>query len=87
VNGAESNRCPAYNAGMCAACAIAAAAGASGVKAWLQAHHLTWLNEARMRAVTIGLLVAMLAVSGIAFSGTTKPDQGKDQPAHAQQSR
>jgi hypothetical protein len=56
---------------MCAACAIAAAAGASGIKAWLQAHHLTWLSEARMRAVTIGLLIAMFAVSSIAFSGST----------------
>lgn len=77
----------AYTVGVCAACAIAAAAGASGVKAWLQAHHLTWLNEARMRAVTIGLLVAMLAVSGIAFSGTTKPEHAPDPPAQAGQSR
>jgi hypothetical protein len=60
---------------------MAAAAGASGVRAWLQAHHLTWLSEARMRAITIGLLIAMLAVSSIAFSGTTKPDNGP--PAHA----
>jgi glycerol uptake facilitator-like aquaporin len=52
---------------------MAAAAGASGARAWLQAHHLTWLSEARMRAITIGLLIAMLAVSSIAFSGTTKP--------------
>jgi hypothetical protein len=72
---------------MCAACAIAAAAGASGVKAWLQAHHLTWLTEARMRALTIGLLIAMLAVSSIAFSGTTKPDRGNDRPADAAKSR
>jgi len=72
---------------MCAACAIAAAAGASGVKAWLQAHHLTWLTEARMKAVTIGLLIAMLAVSSIAFSGTTKPDHGHDRPAQTGQSR
>jgi hypothetical protein len=62
---------------MCAACAIAAAAGASGVKAWLQAHHLTWLSEARMRAVTVGLVIAMLAVSGVGFSGSSKPDQGE----------
>jgi hypothetical protein len=59
---------------MCAACAIAAAAGASGVKAWLQAHHVTWLTEARMRVATIALVIAVLAVSSIAFSGTTKPD-------------
>jgi hypothetical protein len=49
---------------------MAAAAGASGVRAWLQAHHLTWLSEARMRAITIGLLVAMLAVSSVGLSGT-----------------
>ena len=66
---------------MCAACAIAAAAGASGARAWLQAHHLTWLTEARMRVVTIGLLVAMLAVSGIGFSGSGKADHAK--PPHA----
>jgi hypothetical protein len=59
---------------MCAACAIAAAAGASGVRAWLQAHHLTWLTPMRMRVATIALLVAMLAVSSVAFSGTSKPD-------------
>ena len=47
------------------------------MRAWLQAHHLTWLTEARMRAVTIGLLVAMLAVSGVAFSGATKADHSK----------
>jgi hypothetical protein len=71
---------------MCAACAIAAVAGASGAKAWLQAHHMTWLTEARMRAATIGLVVAMLAVSTIGFSGTTKPDHTK--PSHpAAQSR
>jgi hypothetical protein len=34
-----------------------------------------------MRAVTIGLLIAMLAVSGIAFSGTTKPDPHASHPA------
>ena len=64
---------------MCAACAIAAAAGASGVRAWLQAHHLAWLTPMRMRVATIALLVAMLAVSSVAFSGTGKPDgQSRD---------
>jgi hypothetical protein len=67
---------------VCAACAIAAVAGASGAKAWLEAHHLTWLTEARMRAVTIGLVIAMLAVSSIAFSGSTKADHGASQASH-----
>jgi hypothetical protein len=68
---------------MCAACAIAAAAGASGVKAWLQAHHLTWLSEARMRALTIGLVIAMLAVSSIGFSGSSKPHHGEGAAANS----
>jgi hypothetical protein len=37
-----------------------------------------------MRAATIVLLVGMLAISSVAFSGTTKPDEpaGKP-PAHS----
>ena len=69
---------------MCAACAIAAAAGASGAKAWLQAHHMTWLTEARMRAATLVLVIAMLIVSSVAFSGTSKPDHGAHKPPPAQ---
>jgi hypothetical protein len=69
-------------ASMCAACAIAAAAGASGVRAWLQAHHLTWLSEARMRALTIVLVIAMLAVSTIGFSGSSTPDRSDGPTAH-----
>jgi len=63
---------------MCAACVMAATAGASGVRAWLQARHLTWLTPRRMRAVTIGLLVAAFAISSVALSGSTPP------PHHAQ---
>jgi len=58
---------------MCAACAIAAAAGASGVRSWLQAHHLTWLTPGRMRAVTIALFAAAVIVSSVGFSGSSKP--------------
>jgi hypothetical protein len=52
---------------------MAAAAGATGVRSWLQAHHLTWLTPRRMRMVTMGLIVAAFAVSSIGFSGSTKP--------------
>ena len=38
-------------------------------------------REARMRAVTIALLVAMLAVSGVAFRGT-KQNHGQADAAH-----
>jgi hypothetical protein len=70
---------------MCAACAVAAAAGASGVRAWLQAHHMTWLTPARMRTATIALFVVALAISTIALSGTTKPPE--QSASHAAQSR
>ena len=58
---------------MCAACAMAAAAGATGVRSWLQAHHMTWLTPRRLHAATIALIVAAFAVSSIGFSGSTKP--------------
>jgi hypothetical protein len=64
---------------MCAACVMAATAGATGVRAWLQAHHLTWLTPRRMRALTAALLVAAFAISSVGISGSTAPPH----PAHA----
>jgi hypothetical protein len=49
---------------------MAAAAGATGVRSWLQAHHLTWLTPRRMKIVTIALMVAALLVSTIGLSGS-----------------
>jgi hypothetical protein len=49
---------------------MAAAAGATGVRSWLQAHHLTWLTPKRMKIVTIALMVAALLVSTIGLSGS-----------------
>jgi hypothetical protein len=50
---------------------MAAAAGASGARTWLQAHHATWLTPRRLRAATIVLMVAAFAVSTIGLSGST----------------
>jgi hypothetical protein len=50
---------------------MAAAAGATGVRSWLQAHHLTWLTPRRMKIVTIALMVAALMVSTIGLSGSS----------------
>ena len=50
---------------MCGACAMAAAAGPSGVRSWLHAHHLTWLTPRRMRAATIALVVVALGILSI----------------------
>jgi hypothetical protein len=60
---------------MCAGCIMAATAGASGVRAWLQARHLTWLTPRRMRAVTLALLVAAVAISSVGISGSTPPSR------------
>jgi len=58
---------------MCAACAIAAAAGASGARSWFQAHHMTWLTPRRMRFATAMLFVVAGLVSSVSLSGSTKP--------------
>jgi hypothetical protein len=56
---------------MCAACAVAAAAGASGARSWLQAKHLTWLTPRRMRLATATLLISAGIVSSVGLSGST----------------
>lgn len=68
---------------MCAACAMAAAAGATGVRAWLQAHHMTWLTEVRLRRITIGLIVAAFLVASVGVSGSSRaePHQHAVHPA------
>jgi hypothetical protein len=61
---------------------MAAAAGATGVRSWLQAHHITWLTPVRMRRITIGLCTVALGVSTVGFSGSTHPAQA-ERPAPA----
>ncbi len=56
---------------MCAGCIMAATAGASGLRAWLQAQHITWLTPKRMKAVTISLVVVAFAISSVGISGST----------------
>jgi hypothetical protein len=50
---------------------MAAAAGASGVRSWLQVHHLSWLTPRRMRAATVSLFAAALLVSSVGLSGSS----------------
>jgi hypothetical protein len=61
---------------------MAATAGASGLRAWLQAQHLSWLTPRRMRAVTIGLVVAAFGVSSVGISGSGAAPHAP-QPHHA----
>jgi hypothetical protein len=60
---------------------MAATAGASGVRAWLQTQHLTWLTPKRMKAVTITLVVAAFAISSVGISSSTPPPKPTHQPA------
>ncbi|MEA2412214.1 MAG: hypothetical protein QOC77_2775 [Thermoleophilaceae bacterium] len=63
---------------------MAAAAGASGVRTWLQTRHLTWLTPRRLRAATIVLMVVAFVVPSVALTGSTKrPAQQPAQPATA----
>jgi hypothetical protein len=50
---------------------MAAAAGASGTRSWLQARHVTWLTPKRLRAATVALFVAAFGISSIGLSGST----------------
>jgi hypothetical protein len=54
----------------CAATAAAAVGSASGIRAWLRAHGGSSLTPGRMRAVTVGLLVLAVAVSGLGLGGS-----------------
>ena len=60
---------------------MAATAGASGVRAWLQTRHVTWLTPKRMKAVTIALVVAAFAISSVGISSSTPPPKHLHQPA------
>ena len=50
---------------------MAAMAGASGARSWLQAQHATWLTPKRMRTATITLFTAAAIGSSVTISGST----------------
>ncbi len=66
---------------MCAGCAMTAAAGASGARAWLQAHG--GLGRRGMRFVTVGLIAGALGVSSLGVSGSSTPDRPAAAAAHS----
>ena len=54
---------------MCATCAFTAAAGVTGLRAWLQARPWMWLTQARLRAITIVAAVVAFAFVSVSLSG------------------
>lgn len=67
---------------MCAGCAFTALTGATGARAWLQAHHGAWLTPRRLRAATVSLFVAALLVSSVGLGGASR---AADTRAHSAQ--
>jgi hypothetical protein len=46
-----------------------AVGSASGLRAWVAAHGGGWLTQARLKALTVGLLVVAVLASGAALGG------------------
>jgi hypothetical protein len=63
---------------------MAAMAGASGARSWLQARHETWLTERRMKAATAGIFVAATLGSTVALKGSTPPEHHPAPPPAVQ---
>ena len=58
---------------MCAQCmagAMTATASAAGIRAWLATRAFHWLTPARLRAITIGLIAAVLLASTVLVGGS-----------------
>jgi hypothetical protein len=61
---------------------MAAMAGASGARVWLQARHETWLTPRRMKVATVGVFAAATIGSTVGLKGTTPPSpERQGQPA------
>jgi hypothetical protein len=56
---------------MCIGCALLSASAATGLRSWLQNHHLGWLTPRRLRALTIGAVCAAGLVSTVGLSGSS----------------
>jgi hypothetical protein len=54
---------------MCAACAMAAMAGATGARSWLQARHKTWLTPRRIRLMTAMIFAVAVIGSTVGLRG------------------
>jgi hypothetical protein len=60
---------------------MAAAAGATGARTWLQTRHVTWLTPKRIKAATVALFVAAFGFSAIGLSSSTSTGAATHPPA------
>ena len=49
---------------------MAAAAGASGARTWLQTHNFAWMTPQRLKRATIAIFLVAFLVSSIGLSGS-----------------
>ncbi len=52
---------------------MAAAAGVTGLRSWLQTRRWTWLTPQLLRRITITAFVVGLLVTTVTLSGSSKP--------------
>ena len=64
---------------------MAAMAGATGARSWLQAHHQTWLTPRRMKVATVSIFAAATIGSTVGLKGSTPPSEPAGPAAQAQQ--
>ena len=55
----------------CMATAMAAGATATGTRSFIAAKHFSWMTPKRLHRITVALIVAALAVSGVFVSGSS----------------
>jgi hypothetical protein len=64
---------------------MAAMAGASGARSWLQARHETWLTPRRMKVATASIFAAAAIGSTVGLKGSTPPSHSAAPATQAQQ--
>jgi hypothetical protein len=66
---------------------MAAMAGASGARSWLQAQHQSWLTERRVKAATAGIFVAATLGSTVMLKGSSQPEHHSPAPSPIEHAR
>jgi hypothetical protein len=62
---------------------MAAAAGATGARTWLQNIHYTWMTPKRLKRATIALMAAAAVVSTVGINGSTPPSHAAHAALHS----
>ena len=66
---------------MCAGCALAAMAAASGSRSWLAAHRPTWMTDRHLRRATIAIFIVAGLFGTMRLSGANSAAPPANPPA------